>query len=232
MIFSTYSETNTYLPVTSQNEKTTLLGKTKQDYASILRWMSFANTELLPKLGAWFRPLIGRDPYNKKTVDDGRTGTDANIAVFEEHLTANTYLVGERLTLADLFAAGLIARGFEFFFDKAWRDEHPATTRWYETVTNQDIYKSAAGEPKLIETSIPQTAPKKEKSEEKPKEQKPKAEKAAPKPKAAAKEVDDDDEDDAPAAPKAKHPLEGLPKATFVLDDWYVGSPPIASISH
>ncbi|KAK1088621.1 elongation factor EF-1 gamma subunit [Friedmanniomyces endolithicus] len=56
--------------ITSQNEKTTLLGKTKQDYASILRWMSFANTECLPRLGAWFRPLIGRDPYNKKNVDD------------------------------------------------------------------------------------------------------------------------------------------------------------------
>lgn len=27
----------------SQNEKTTLLGKTKQDYASILKWMSYFN---------------------------------------------------------------------------------------------------------------------------------------------------------------------------------------------
>ncbi|CRK38558.1 hypothetical protein BN1708_020538, partial [Verticillium longisporum] len=51
---------------TSQNEKTTLLGKTKQDYASILRWMSFVNSEVLPPLGGWFRPLLGRDPYNKK----------------------------------------------------------------------------------------------------------------------------------------------------------------------
>merc|ERR1711977_558566 len=43
--------------ITSQNEKTTLLGKTKQDYAAILKWMSFFNTEILPTLGGWFRPL-------------------------------------------------------------------------------------------------------------------------------------------------------------------------------
>merc|ERR1711981_149471 len=36
--------------LTSQNEKTTLLGKTKQDYASILKWLSFANQEILPQL--------------------------------------------------------------------------------------------------------------------------------------------------------------------------------------
>jgi len=53
--------------LTSQNEKTTLLGKTKQDYASILRWLSFANTEVLPKLAGAFRPLLGKDPYNKRT---------------------------------------------------------------------------------------------------------------------------------------------------------------------
>merc|ERR1712000_291109 len=56
--------------VTSQNEKTTLLGKTKQDYASILKWMSFFNTEVLPPLGGWFRPLLGLDSYNKKNVEE------------------------------------------------------------------------------------------------------------------------------------------------------------------
>merc|ERR1712072_1032667 len=89
--------------LTSQNEKTTLLGKTKQDYASILRWMSFANAEVLPSLGGWFRPLIGRDPYNKKSVEDSQKATDMKMKTMEDHLMLNTYLVGERVTLADIF---------------------------------------------------------------------------------------------------------------------------------
>jgi elongation factor 1-gamma len=175
--------------------------------------MSFANTEVLPRLAGWFRPLIGRDTYNKKNVEDAQKATGANLKVLEEHLTVNTYLVSERLTLADLFTASIAARGFEFFFDKQWRAQHPAVTRWYETVSNQDIFKAVAGETKFIDTAIPNTPPK----TEKPKAEKPKE---APKPKAAAPA--EDEEEDAPPAPKPKHPLEALPRPTFVLDDWYV----------
>lgn len=100
--------------VTAQNEKTTLLGKTKQDYAQILKWMSFANTEILSPLGGWFRPLIGRDPYNKKSVDTAQATALKAIGVLEKHLLSQTYLVGERVTLADFFAASTVARGFQF----------------------------------------------------------------------------------------------------------------------
>ena len=107
----------------SQNEKTSLLGKTKQDYATILRWMSYANTEILTPLGGWFRPIIGRDPYNKKNVEDSMKAVAAKVKVMEDHLMINTYLVGERLTLADLFCASIVGRGYDFVFDKQWRDE-------------------------------------------------------------------------------------------------------------
>lgn len=198
--------------VTSQNEKTTLLGKTKQDYASILRWMSFANSEVLPSLGKWFRPLIGRDPYNKKNVEDGQKATALNLKTLEDHLLVNTYLVSERLTLADLFTVSIISRGFQFFFDKQWRQDHPSVTRWYETVRNQEIYSAVAGKLEFIETAIPNTPPKKD---EKPKQEK----KEQPK-KQEKKAAEDDEEEEAAPAPKPKHPLEALPKATFVLDDW------------
>lgn len=100
--------------VTAQNEKTTLLGKTKQDYASILKWMSFANSDVLTQLACWFRPLVGREPYNKKNVDTAQEKTLRAVKVFEQHLKSNTFLVGERLSLADIFSASLICRGFEF----------------------------------------------------------------------------------------------------------------------
>jgi len=192
----------------SQNEKTTLLGKTKQDYASILRWLSFANSEILTPLGGWFRPLIGRDTYNKKNVEDSQKAALKAVHVLEEHLLTHTYLVSERLTLADIFVASIIARGFEYFFDKKWRSENPNTTRWYETVTHLPSYVEVAGEVKFIDEAIKNVAPKKEAA---PKKEQPKA---APKPKAA------EPEEEAAPAPRPKHPLELLPRATFVLDDW------------
>jgi elongation factor 1-gamma len=198
-----WNSTNTSCSVTSQNEKTTLLGKTKQDYASILRWMSFANAEVLPKFGAWYRPLLGLDGYNKKVVDEAAKAATKVVGIFEAHLTANTYLVGERITLADIFAAALLTRAFATVLDAAWRQANPATTRWYNTIINQDAFKAVFPSPKFAEEVIKYTPPKKE--------EKPKAAPAA----AAAAPAESTAE-----PPKAKHPLEALGKPTLILDDW------------
>ncbi|KAI9677554.1 MAG: hypothetical protein M1817_006508 [Caeruleum heppii] len=197
--------------ITSQNEKTTLLGKTKQDYASILRWMSFANQDVLMSLGGWFLPLVGRAPYNKKSVEDSQKSTGKAMAALEKHLLIHTFLVGERITLADLFTAGIVARGFQYVFDKNWRQQNPNATRWYETVSNQPVYSAVAGKLSFIDEAVKYQPPKKEAPK---KETAPKAA-----PKAAAKAADDDDEEDKPA-PKPKHPLEALEKPSLVLDDW------------
>ncbi|UNI19099.1 elongation factor EF-1 gamma subunit [Purpureocillium takamizusanense] len=193
--------------VTSQNEKTTLLGKTKQDYASILKWMSFFNSEFVPSLGNWFQPLVGKIPYNKKSVDDASKAVAKAVTVLEKHLTRHTYLVSERITLADLFCASLLHRGFQYFFGKEWRQENPATTRWYETIVNQPIITSVAKPLPLLEKpALTNTPPKK-----------PEQPKAAPKPAAAPAAAT---EEEPAAAPKPKHPCEALPKATFALDEW------------
>lgn len=76
--------------------------------------MSFANSEILPALGNWFRPLIGRDAYNKKNVDTASAKTLKIVSVMEKHLVHNTFLVGERLSLADIFTASIVSRGFQF----------------------------------------------------------------------------------------------------------------------
>lgn len=177
--------------------------------------MSYFNAEVLPTLGGWFRPLQGRDPYNKKAVEDSQKAALRAISVVEAHLLNNTYLSGERITLADLFAAGLISRGFQYFFDKAWRAEYPNVTRWYETVYNQPIYSAVAGKLNFIDEPVLKNVPPK-KAEPK-KEAAPKAPKAAPKPKAKEEE---EEEEPVEEAPKAKHPLEALPKPTIPLDEW------------
>jgi len=176
--------------------------------------MSYANHEVLPPIGAWFRPLTGRDPYNKKNVDDASKKALTAVSVLEEHLLVHTFLVGERITLADLFTAGIISRGFQFFFDKQWREEHPNVTRWYSTVYNQPIYSAVVGNMEFIDEAMKNVAPKSDKQEKPKKEQ---AKKQQPKPK--VKEVDEEEEEEDKPAPKPKHPLEALSKPTFALDD-------------
>lgn len=177
--------------------------------------MSFGNTEVIRALAGWWRPLLGRDPYNKKNVEESQKATSKVISVLEQHLHVNTFLVGDRITLADLFVCGMIARGFQYFFDKKWRSENPNVARWYETINHQPMYSAVADKFAFIDEAIPNQPPKKEKEAAPKKEPTPKA---APKPK--AKEVEEDEEEEDKPAPKPKHPLEALPKPTMVLDDW------------
>ena len=179
--------------------------------------MSFANSELMRALAGWFRPLVGRDPYNKRNVDDAIKLTQKIVGVLEEHLLHNTYLVGERVTLADFFTVGIINRGFEFVFGKEWRQEHPNTTRWYETVYNQPSFSAVVPKLNFIEEGLKNQAPNQDKKDKAPKEKKEKV-KEAPKPK--AKEVEEEEEEEDKPAPKSKHPLETLEKPTLILDDW------------
>lgn len=178
--------------------------------------MSFANSEVLPAIAGFFRPLVGRDPYNKKSVDDCLKKALRNVNVLETHLLANTFLVGERITLADIFTVSILTRGFQFLLDKKWRQENPNVTRWYETIYNQPFFSAVADKLVFIDEALKNEPPKKEQA---PKEKKEQAPKAAQKPKAKEVEEDEEDEEEKPT-PKPKHPLEALPKTTLILDDW------------
>lgn len=147
--------------VTSQNPATTLLGADKQQYASIVQWMSFANSAILPALGDWFNPLIGRQAFVLAHVERAKEATLQALQVLEEHLRcANAgFLVGDRLSLADLFVVGVVAGAFRCFLDRSWREAHPACTAWFTTVHALPIYSQVAGCPMLAEIEMPITAP-------------------------------------------------------------------------
>ena len=186
-------------------------------YASILRWLSYFNSEVLPKLGSWSGPLLGKEPYNKKSVDEASKAALKAVAAVEEHLLYNTYLVGDRITLADFFAAGILSRGFEYFFGSEWRQQNPNVTRWFDTISHQPVFAEVATKIELTDKpQLTNVAPKN--TQQPKKEAAPKAPKAAPAPKAAAPK--EEEEDAAPAEPKPKHPLDLLPRATFALDEW------------
>ena len=100
--------------VAQQDPDTTLIPKDSKSHAQVVQWCSFANHELLPSLTSWFRPTQGRDPYNKKSVDAAEVMIKKIVKYLDEYLLDHTYLVGQRLTLADLVMTAHLDRGFQF----------------------------------------------------------------------------------------------------------------------
>lgn len=191
--------------------KAALLGKNAKEEAEILKWISLSNSDFPASLFGAIMPITGRVPYNKKVVDTNLEKLASISAVYEARLKNYTYLVDERITLADLFAAGVFTAGFATLMDAKWRADHPAIVRWFKTVAASPIVAEYFSKTEFVEEAIKYTPPKKEKKEQ-PKKEQPKKE---AKPAAAA------EADAAPAEPKKpKHPLELLGKSTFSLDEW------------
>lgn len=194
--------------------KSPLLGKNNQEYAQIIKWLSLSNSEWLPQLSKIIYQHRGQLPYNKKIIADSFAAADKVANVYESRLSEFTYLVGERLTLADLFAVSLTTRGFELFWGKEWRSKYPNIVRWFETVKAHPILAPEFEGFKYLDKPIEIASPKKEKKEKTP----------APVKAKATKPVETSDAAPTPVATeekKPKHPLEALGKSTkFNLDEW------------
>ena len=116
--------------------------------------MSYANSEIHPTARQWFRPLLGIDPYSQSAVQKSIENTKLVLKVLEDSLSDKTYLVGEQVSLADLFVAGILARQFDLILDEQFRRGIPQITRWFEEVANQPMFKAVNGEPKLCKEGL------------------------------------------------------------------------------
>ncbi|KAK4045927.1 hypothetical protein OIV83_006519, partial [Microbotryomycetes sp. JL201] len=147
-----------------QDDKHNLLGKNAEDAAKIQQWVEFANMHILTGLGAWFGPILGMEPYNKANVDRAKERVAKVTGILEDALKTRTFLVGDRISLADIFVASVMSRGFERVLDPAFRAAHVNIVRHFNTVIHQDAFWKAIGgqEPPLCEKAIEYTPPKKE----------------------------------------------------------------------
>ncbi|POW00703.1 hypothetical protein PSTT_12980 [Puccinia striiformis] len=192
--------------------KANLLGSSKEEAAEVLQWMVYINSELLIALSEqWlFLPPANR-PYNKANVASAEKRASAMLDALEQLLLSRTFLVGQRITLADIFLANALVRGFATCLDASFRSTHPNVLRHFNTIVHQPNFLAVlGGEPTLTESKVEFTPPKKEKAAAAPKAEK-------------KKEKKDDEEEEplVPAEPKAKHPCEALGSAKcFPFDEW------------
>ncbi|CAI2354690.1 unnamed protein product [Caenorhabditis sp. 36 PRJEB53466] len=187
--------------------------------AETVQWLQFAEGYLLPAVLGYVLPSVSAVNYDKKTVEQFKNELFGQLQVLERVLVKKTYLVGERLSLADVSVALDLLPAFQYVLDPAARKTFVNVTRWFRTIVNQTAAKEVLGEVTLA-TSVAQFNQAKfteltaKLSKSAPKAEKPKKEEKKP---AAAAVQDDDDE---PKEKESKDPFADLPKGTFVLDNF------------
>jgi glutathione S-transferase len=177
-------------------------------------WIDLASNEIDRPMNLWLHTVQGSIPNNvdatKKAIADVRKVLQS----LDSHLLSRTYLVGERLSLADIVVAIALLPGYRMLLDPGFRKAFKNTNRWFMTCINQPNFISVLGEVSLCEKKPVAPAPEKK---EEPKKEQPKKEQ--PKKEQPKKE---EDEDDGPPPEPKKKPFSHLPPSKFVLNDFKV----------
>lgn len=223
-------------------------GSDNYSQAQILQWCSFADQNLLPAVLGWTLPSISAMNFNKQQFDESKNEVLRLLHDLDSFLLSRTFLVGERISLADIAVSCNLLPAYQHVFDAEVRKPFVNVNRWFETLINQPEFKKILGSVKLCEKSEQFDAKKfKEiesstshsthanesggkKDKKKDKDHAKEAPKDAPKKekKPAAHEDDDGAENgDLDATelalaeePKKKDPFESMPKGTFNMDEF------------
>lgn len=103
---------------------------------STLTLPSFRFLPLVPNLK---RPAA----YNAQAVADGKRDSLKVLSQLEDLFSDphRKYLVGDHLTLADIFFVIYLARGFEWVLDASWRAAHPNLMRYFEHKAAMECFR-------------------------------------------------------------------------------------------
>lgn len=197
-----------------------LYGANAFEAAQVEQWIEYSSSDLDLPAAVWVLPILGVIPNNSNAVQKAKGDVRKALENLNKHFLNKTFLVGNRISLADVVVAASLYRLYEVVLDGPFRKQFINVNRWFTTVVNQPEFKAVAGEIKLCEKM--QVA--KETKEEKPVEEKkpePKKE-AAPKKEAPKKKKEEEEEEETfeEEKPKGPNPLDLLPPSKFVLDEW------------
>ncbi|GLJ16735.1 hypothetical protein SUGI_0287910 [Cryptomeria japonica] len=198
----------------------TLFGSSLIDYAHIEQWIDFSSGEIDINIMRWLFPRMGFGVYLPPAEEAAIAGLKRGLSALNTHLSANTFLVGHCITLADIVMTCNLHLGFSRFMTKDFTKEFPHVERYFWTMVNQPNFKKVLGEVKQVDAVPPVVQANKKAVQAKEQKPKPKEE---PKHESAKPKVEDppagEEEEEAPK-PKPKNTLDLLPPSKMILDEW------------
>merc|ERR1711872_563041 len=120
--------------------------------ASVLQYVMYCENDLRHHVAGWVNPTQSWvDGCNPGTVATSKTVLMSHLEALDSVLLKKTFLVGERLSLADLVACVTLLPAFSHVLDNTARNKLRHVTRWFNTIINQALVKSVIGDIKLCE---------------------------------------------------------------------------------
>ncbi|XP_074023373.1 elongation factor 1-gamma, partial [Numenius arquata] len=128
-----------------------LRGATQEAAAAIVQWVNFADSDIVPPASTWVFPTLGIMGYNKQATELAKEEVRRVLGVLDAHLRTQTFLVGERVSLADITVVCALLWLYKQVLDPSFRRPFVNVNRWFLTCLNQPQFKAVLGEVPLCQ---------------------------------------------------------------------------------
>uniref|UniRef100_A0A914VLR3 eEF-1B gamma n=1 Tax=Plectus sambesii TaxID=2011161 RepID=A0A914VLR3_9BILA len=128
-------------------------GQTPELFAEVVQWLQWAEGQLVPNVLGFVLPSVSAVQVDKKTIDDSKAELLAQLRILNDFLLSRTFLVGERISLADISVALDLLPAYQHVLDSSTRSSLTNVNRWFQTVINQPHVKEVVGDVRLCETA-------------------------------------------------------------------------------
>ncbi|VDO09167.1 unnamed protein product [Brugia timori] len=215
--------------------------------SEMLQWMQWSEGQLIPSVLGYVLPSVSvahidSEVYITNTVililEAAKTELLTQLKCLDKLLLTKTFLIDERMSLADISVAMDLLPAYQYVLDEAIRTSLINVNRWFRTIINQKSVKDILGEVQFAvkaskfdstkfkelsaKLSKERTAHKDEKNKELRGKQNKGQQEEDKKTKRAKNEDDEPDAADEVLAqePKSIDPFSAMPKGTFVMDSF------------
>jgi elongation factor 1-gamma len=132
-----------------------LRGKTLAEQSQVLQWIEYGEREINPTSATLVYPSMGIMQFNKQNHERAKDELKHILQLLNNYLRTKTYLVGERITLADIAVASDLLLLFQWIVEPSLREPYPNVTRWFLTLINQKEFQAVLGKDyKLCEKTV------------------------------------------------------------------------------
>jgi elongation factor 1-gamma len=126
-----------------------LRGISLEDRAHVIQWMNYGDTNVASAVASWVYPALGLVESTNQHVHKAKEDLKRVFTFLNDQLKTRTYLVGERVTLADISLAIDLLLAYQHVADDKFRHPYTNLNRWFTTIINQPNFKAVVGEVKM-----------------------------------------------------------------------------------
>ena len=132
-----------------------LLGQNLLEKAKVNQWIEFANCEIARSAKAIIYPIFGWAKYDKEKADKENGNIKNYLKILNTLLENNKYILGDKITLADIALFRHLRFFMMFHFPEGMRKSlFPKVTSWFQEIMNSPEAIKAYGRTFLCKNAL------------------------------------------------------------------------------